>query len=47
MKLLVFFRKIVHISENNIKVPDECLIEIYFKIYLGFLWDIPLSINSI
>ena len=31
------------ISENNIKVLDECHIEIY----LGFLWNSPLSSNSI
>ena len=34
------------ILENNIKVTDECHIEMYSKIYLGFLYQIKVFRKS-
>ena len=36
----------IGILENNIKVPDECHIEMYSKIYLGFLYQIKVFRKS-
>ena len=36
----------IGILENNIKVSDVCHFEMYFKIYLGFLYQIKVFRKS-
>ena len=36
----------IGILENNIKVPDECHIEMYSKMYHGFLYQIKVFRKS-
>jgi len=45
--IIRFLEKLyIGILENNIKVPDECHIEMYSKIYLGFLYQIKVFRNQ-